>query len=77
MIHDYLKDKRIEAGVTQAFLAESLGYSSAQYISNYERGLCNPPLKNLFLICELLEADLDKCKDLLRKDFDNKLKGIR
>jgi transcriptional regulator with XRE-family HTH domain len=46
----YLKKKRIEAGLTQSEVASELGYSSPQFISNWERGLANPPvfvLKNL------------------------------
>lgn len=40
----FLKDKRVEAGLTQSEVAKKLGYSSPQFISNWERGLANPPV---------------------------------
>ncbi len=38
-----IKEARERAGLTQAKLATKLGYKSAQFISNSERGLCLLP----------------------------------
>ena len=43
----YLQDMRIRAEMTQREVSVKLGYSSAQFISNFERGISSPPLKKL------------------------------
>lgn len=43
----FLKDKRLEAGLSQGAVAKKLGYTSPQFISNWERGLSRPPIKTL------------------------------
>lgn len=40
-----LKRAREGRGFSQAEVAKKLGYTSPQFISNMERGLCAPPLK--------------------------------
>lgn len=42
-IGTYLRNARIERGLTQAQAATKLGYGSPQYISNIERGACVVP----------------------------------
>lgn len=39
----YLKEKRVASGLTQAELASKLGDVHSQFVSNWERGLCAPP----------------------------------
>ncbi len=39
----YLKEKRINANLTQGQIAETLGLESPQFISNIERGKCAVP----------------------------------
>ena len=73
----YLRKKRIEAGLTQSEVAAELGYSSPQFISNWERGLANPPvfvLKNLTRLYrvstdEMFEKLLAEVEGDLRKEF--------
>lgn len=38
-----LKKLRINAGLSQVMVADELGYGSAQFVSNWERGLSIPP----------------------------------
>lgn len=52
-MHQFLKNKRIERGVSQQALAKKLGYC-AQYVSNWERGLVLPPLGHGRKICNML-----------------------
>lgn len=40
--------------LSQKEISNRLGYSSAQFISNWERGLSAPPDEVLPLLCELL-----------------------
>ena len=57
---EYLKDMRKIAGVTQGQIAKELGYTSPQFISNYERGLCYPPENNLKQIADIIKLDFEK-----------------
>lgn len=50
---EYLKEKRISADFTQKEVADRIGYSSAQYISNFERGIALPPLNKLKIMVKL------------------------
>lgn len=59
----FLKDKRIETGLSQGEVAKALGFSSPQFISNWERGVCAPPLNSLPKLTRVLkikESDLVK-----------------
>lgn len=55
----YLKDARIKSGLSQNDVAKKLGYTSPQFISNFERGLSSPPLKNLKTLVELYDLSQD------------------
>ena len=50
---NYLKRKREQQSLTQGQVAEVLGYLSPQFVSNFERGLCTPPLEALRVLVEL------------------------
>lgn len=43
----FLKDKRSKAGLTQQQVADALSYDTAQFISNWERGVSLPPTNAL------------------------------
>ncbi len=43
----FLRERRIKAGLTQWDVAHHLQYSTAQFISNWERGVSLPPLDSL------------------------------
>lgn len=74
---NYLKKKRIEADFTQAQVAKKLGYSSPQFVSNFERNLCSPPLKQMKKIVamygiepsELIGIMMEERLKLLEKTF--------
>jgi len=66
-IGKYLYEKRIKAGLSQKDVSDKLGYSSPQFISNYERGLCSPPLKKLKKIAELYKIKPKTIADLMIK----------
>ena len=76
-ISSFLKTKRVDAGLTQLDVARKLGYGSSQFISNWERGLANPPafvLKDLAKLYkidskELLEMLLTAVNDKICKEF--------
>jgi len=64
----YLKTKRQQLGLTQAEVAKKLSYASPQFISNFERGLCSPPLKNLKTLVNLYQIPVDEIMNLMLKE---------
>lgn len=69
----YLKDKRTRLGLTQAEVAKKLNYASPQFISNFERGLCSPPLKNLKVLVKLYEIPANELMDLMVHEYESLL----
>lgn len=61
----YLKRKRIEAELAQIDVAHKLGYTTAQYISNFERGVCQPSMKILSRLAELYKLDMGEFFDVV------------
>jgi len=61
----YLRKARIEKGLSQREVADALGYSSPQFISNFERGLCSPPLVKLKVLIDLYRLNPQKVLGLI------------
>lgn len=62
---NYLRDKRVESGYSQNDVAGILGYKSAQFISNIERGVCSPPMKALKVFMDLYKIPKKEIFELL------------
>ena len=75
-IGSYFRTKRIQAGLKQEKVAKTLGYKSIQIVSNWERGLCSPPVKVLKKLCRLYKIDKPKLLDFLVELEKRKLKKI-
>ncbi len=56
---DFLKESREKSGLTQGQVAKALGYSTAQFVSNWERGLSYPPIKALRTLAKMYKVDMD------------------
>lgn len=56
----FLKDKRETVGLSQKQVADKLGYTTPQFVSNWERGVSSPPLKTLKKIGELYNVSSDE-----------------
>jgi len=61
----YLATCRNAVGLTQKKIADKLGYSSAQFISNFERGIAAPPIKKLKPLIKMVKAEPAKVRDLI------------
>jgi transcriptional regulator with XRE-family HTH domain len=61
----FLKEKRVAAGLTQSEVANKLGYSSPQFVSNWERGLANPPVFILKDLTKMYKVPVDEMFELL------------
>ncbi len=62
---DFWKNARLKRELSQAEVAKLLGYSSPQLISNWERGLCNPPKKDLSQLLKLYKLNVDDYIELV------------
>jgi transcriptional regulator with XRE-family HTH domain len=73
----YLKEKRIAVSMTQLDLARKLGYTSAQFVSNWERGLAKPPIAQLKVLSKLLKINRNELisilTDITRKNWEAKI----
>jgi transcriptional regulator with XRE-family HTH domain len=56
---------RKRAEFTQREVSLALGYSSAQFISNFERGMAIPPLKKLKLMRSLYKMDAEELVEVI------------
>lgn len=59
-VGDYLAKARKKAEFTQREVSLALGYSSAQYISNFERGMAIPTLKKLKRMQRLYRMNVEE-----------------
>jgi transcriptional regulator with XRE-family HTH domain len=64
-VGEYLQELRIKAELTQRQVSISLGYSSAQFISNFERGITIPPLKKLPALQRIYKIDSNHLIELI------------
>jgi transcriptional regulator with XRE-family HTH domain len=74
VLGDFLQSKRVKAGLSQGDVATKLGYSSPQFISNFERGLCAPPLNKLKLLVQLYDLSGDEVLKLMLKEQEKHLR---
>ncbi len=54
---EYLRLKRVEAGLTQKQVSDKLKLKSPQSISNVERGLAPAPIKMLKVLIQMYRID--------------------
>ena len=64
----FLREKRENKGLTQAFVAQRLGYGSPQFISNIERGISRVPVKSLRQFIEVYDLRPDEVIELLLEE---------
>lgn len=70
---ELIKTKRIQKGITQRELADELGYTSSQFISNWTRGVSKPPMFQLKKICELLDIKPEVMQEIYIADYKKQL----
>lgn len=64
----YLRDKRTAAQLTQRDIAKEMGYTSPQFISNWERGLTAPPLMTLKKLIKMYKCDAKEVYDFIAEE---------
>ena len=67
---EFFKNKREEKGLTQEAVSKALGYKSKQIVSNWERGLCLPPVNSLHDLTKLLSLKNDDVVKIFLKETE-------
>lgn len=73
MLAEFLKQKRVTAGLSQRDVADKLGYSTPQFISNWERGVSHPPISALKKLGELYKISAE---DLFEVTLDATIQEV-
>lgn len=61
----FLKNKRMASGLSQIEVAEKLGYSTSQFVSNWERGVASPPVKTLRRLATMYKIPVKEIYNLV------------
>jgi len=88
IVGKFLHDRRVKAGLTQWDVAKSLGWTTAQFVSNFERGVALPPLETLPKLSELFGVSgkefiavmsryQEAVLELHKRELKAKFKGVR
>lgn len=64
---EFLRKHREKMGLTQGEVAEKIGYSSPQFISNIERGVSVTPLHTLAALIKMYKCNQNEVIHLLMK----------
>ena len=72
----FLQEHRVRANLSQKEVADRLGYSSAQFISNFERGIASPPLRHLKVMIELYNMSVEKVMGIVMEEEARIMKEI-
>jgi transcriptional regulator with XRE-family HTH domain len=56
----YLQEKRASVGLSQSDVADLFGYSTPQFISNWERGVSDPPVTAFKKLAQIYKASADE-----------------
>lgn len=64
----YLKQKRVQAGLSQSQVSNKLGYTTSQFVSNWERGISEPPVKDIKKIALLYGVSAEGIFDAVLKN---------
>lgn len=70
----YLKEKRTRVGMSQSDVSKLLGYSSSQFVSNWERGVSSPPLSIYTKLASLYQVSVE---ELFHESMEAKVRELR
>lgn len=71
-----LKEIRLKADMSQGELAKKLGYGSAQFVSNWERGVCSVPPPKILAFCKATDMKTSEMRNLLVAEATRKIELI-
>lgn len=70
------KAQREKLNISQARLARAMGWSSPQYVSNFEREYSTIPLKRVPKLCKALKIPLAQARKVLLDDYSDRLSEV-
>lgn len=73
LLANFLRTHRENSGFSQADVAQKLGYTTPQFISNWERGISAPPFNALKKLAVLYKIDADELFNVM---LENKLEEV-
>lgn len=59
MFSKFIKEKRISAGLSQKQVAQKLGYTTPQFVSNWERAKSHPPAESFRILSSLYKVSFE------------------
>jgi len=65
LLADFVRELREKKGLTQKQVADQMGYSTAQFISSWERGEREPPVNALWTLAEIFEVSAQRLYDVM------------
>ncbi|OFZ18454.1 MAG: transcriptional regulator [Bdellovibrionales bacterium GWB1_55_8] len=65
---EFLRQRRLSAGLSQKDVSDVMGYSTAQFVSNWERGTSHPPMNALRKLCQVYRVSADQLYEVLLAD---------
>lgn len=68
-----LRVRREQVGMTQRQLSDALGYSTAQFVSNWERNKAPVPSRSFRRISQLLGVPMREMVDHATRDYRHEL----
>lgn len=71
----YLRTMRLAKGYSQASVARCLGYSSSQFISNWERGISTPPLKVLPALVDMYGLNRNELVEVIVEEVKENIEA--
>lgn len=72
-----IRNARLKLGLSQKSVANELGYDSAQFVSNIERGVSDVPPVHIPKLVNLLKIDKKKVYKLLEKEYSQKIRSYK
>jgi transcriptional regulator with XRE-family HTH domain len=63
-VSKYFRSKRLAVNLTQQEVSTFLGYSNKQIVSNWERGICAPPIHQMPQLIGLFKLDAKEVLEL-------------
>jgi transcriptional regulator with XRE-family HTH domain len=67
IVGNFVRRQRERARLTQWQVARKLGYGTAQFVSNWERGVSVPPGKDLYRVARILGVAPEQMLEVVRR----------
>ena len=75
-ISEYFKTKRMGANLSQQEVAKALGFTTGQFVSNWERGLSFPPMQILPKLVKLYKINKNELMNVYLEEQKKMIRGV-